>query len=238
MGLKPLHDWVLIRRDEPEEITAGGIIIPASARSEPSRGVVEAIGPGRYKKDRGKKEERFVPTVLKPGQWVFFPEYAARDAELDGGKVTLIREEDILGTFEGRSKPAGEKHQQTERRKEGPPAEKNAARAPENVRKKKTAVRTKPGKAAKPRKAVKQTTVPKKKTKTASPKDKGEKKLKAEKTVSARKTPKKTPKKTAKKVKKTTPKKPTAKKAASKKTVRKKTALKRIVPKKKTPRKR
>jgi len=234
MGLKPLHDWVLIRRDEPEEITAGGIIIPASARSEPSRGVVEAIGPGAYKKDRGKKEERFVPTVLKPGQRVFFPEYAARDAELNGGKVTLIREEDIIGTFEGQPKPAGEKHRQAEHRKEAPPAEKNAARGSESVRKKKTVMKTKQGKAAKPRKAVKQTAAPKKKTKTVSPKTKGEKKLKAEKTVST----KKTPKKTAGKVKKTTSKKPTAKKTASQKTVRKKTALKRIVSKKKTSRKR
>lgn len=232
MRLKPLHDWVLIRKDEPEEITAGGIIIPASARSEPSRGVVEAIGPGKYKKDRGKKEERFVPTVLKPGQWVFFPEYAARDAELDGGKVTLIREEDILGTFEGQPKPPGEKHHQAKRRKEEPPAEKNAARGSESVRK--TAIRTKPGKAAKPWKAVKKTAVPKKKTKTASPKNKGGKKLKAEKPVSS----KKTPKKTAGKVKKITSKKPTAKKTASQKTVREKTALKKIVPKKKTSRKR
>jgi chaperonin GroES len=60
MGFRPLHDWVLIRRNEPEEKTGGGIIIPDAARSKAAEGIVEAIGPGRYKEEKGKKEKKFI----------------------------------------------------------------------------------------------------------------------------------------------------------------------------------
>lgn len=99
MRLKPLHDWVLIRRSEPEGRTAGGVIIPRVAEEKQTRGVVEAVGPGRVMK--GKKGEKFVSTVLRPGQQVFFGEFAARDINLDGEEITLVREESILGVFEG-----------------------------------------------------------------------------------------------------------------------------------------
>ena len=227
MGLKPLHDWVLIRRDESEERTAGGIIIPASARSEPSRGVVEAIGPGMYKKEHGRKEERFVPTVLKPGQRVFFPQYAARDAELDGGEVTLVREEDILGTLEGQPKPPEEKHSRAGSRKEQPPVEINTANRVKAVHVKKTVPKTKPGKTAKPRKAVKRPAAPKRKTTTAPAKRKGDKKEKT-KRPAARKTSTGTARKKTKTIaKKTATKKPAAKKTAPKRTVSTKKTLRK-----------
>ena len=70
MGFRPLHDWVLIKRSKPEEKTSGGIIIPDAARSKSTEGIVEAIGPGKFeqekgKKEKDKKEKKFVPTVLK-----------------------------------------------------------------------------------------------------------------------------------------------------------------------------
>jgi chaperonin GroES len=99
MRLRPLHDWVLLRRGEPAGRSAGGIIIPESAKEKQSEGIVEAVGPGRVRK--GKRGERFVPTVLRPGQRVFFTDYAARDINLDGKMITVIREEDVLGTLEG-----------------------------------------------------------------------------------------------------------------------------------------
>ncbi len=102
MRLKPLHDWAVIRRIEPEEKTAGGIVIPDSAKDKPSQGIVEAIGPGRYKTEQGKKEKKFIPTVLRPGQRVIFIDYMANDIEFNGEEITLIREDDILGTFEGK----------------------------------------------------------------------------------------------------------------------------------------
>jgi chaperonin GroES len=99
MKLRPLHDWVLLKRGEPAGKSVGGIIIPESAKEKQSEGTVEAVGPGRIRK--GKKGEKFVPTVLKPGQRVFFTDYAARDINLDEELITVIREEDILGTLEG-----------------------------------------------------------------------------------------------------------------------------------------
>ncbi len=215
MALKPIHDWVLLRRDRSEERTPGGIIIPASATSEPSRGVVEAIGPGKYKKESGRKEERFVPTILKPGQWVFFPGYAARDVELNGEKITLIREEDILGTFEGRPKSL-EEHPRAEIRKEQPSSEMKAAGRVEGVRVKKTVVKTKPQKAAK------RTSAPKKKEKTAPAKKTGEKKVKTKKTAAKKTSERSVRKKTPGRVKKTTSKKTPARKTTTKKTAAKK----------------
>lgn len=99
MKLRPLHDWVLLKRGEAAGKSAGGIIIPESAKEKQSEGIVEAVGPGRMRK--GKRGEKFVPTVLHPGQRVFFTDYAARDIDLAGEMITVIREEDILGTLEG-----------------------------------------------------------------------------------------------------------------------------------------
>ncbi len=103
MNLKPLQDWAVIRRSEAEEKTSGGIIIPEVAKEKPLEGVIVAIGPGRYTLEKGKEKEKkkkFVPTVLKPGQKVIYQKYAEREIELGGEVVTLVREEDILGTVE------------------------------------------------------------------------------------------------------------------------------------------
>ena len=234
MGFKPLQDWVLIRKDEPEEKTAGGIIIPGSARSEPSRGVVEAIGPGKHKKERGGKQGRFVPTVLRPGQRVFFADYASRDAELDGKKITLIREEDILGTFEGSPKAAGGKHPQAETKKGEPSAGVRKAAGVEEARVDKTVSKTRPKKTARPEKTARKTAAPKRRTKTAPAKKTSvkmaRKKTKAKVQVKTKKTPRKTaPKKTKARVK--------GKKTAVKKPAHKKTASTRTAARKKTPRK-
>jgi chaperonin GroES len=121
MGFKPLHDWVLIRRGTPEEKTIGGIIIPDAARSKPTEGIVEAIGPGRYKQEKDKKEKKFVPTVLKPGQQVMFIDYMAKDVTLDGQEITLIREEDILGTIETSNALTTKKPYHVEVKKDRPP---------------------------------------------------------------------------------------------------------------------
>jgi len=98
MKLKPLHDWAVIKRLNAEEKTAGGIIIPDVAKERPSEGVVISIGPGKYTIEKGRL--KFTPTTIKPGQRIFYSEYSAIDAELDGREFTLVREEDILGTFE------------------------------------------------------------------------------------------------------------------------------------------
>lgn len=121
MKIRPLQDWVRVRRDEPEEMTSGGIIIPQSAKDKPAKGIVEAVGPGGYKKEHEKEEKTFVPTVLKPGQRVIFRDYAARDFEIDGEKITLVREEDVLGTIEGSSGvPSLKKQHEIQAKKDQP----------------------------------------------------------------------------------------------------------------------
>ncbi len=101
MKIRPLHDWAVINRVDSEEKTAGGIIIPVMAREKPADGVVEAIGPGKYSAQGERKKGKFVPTVVKPGERVVFTDFMAKDVEVEGRKVTLVREEDILGIYEG-----------------------------------------------------------------------------------------------------------------------------------------
>jgi chaperonin GroES len=106
MKLKPLQDWAVIQKEEPEERTAGGIIIPDAAKDKPTRGVVLAIGPGRFKDDderksgHGKKEKKFIPTTLRAGQRILYGKYSAREFDVDGETFTLVREEDVLGILE------------------------------------------------------------------------------------------------------------------------------------------
>lgn len=119
MGLRPLHDWVLIRRTGSGEKTSGGIFIPESAREKNAEGIIEAVGPGRYKKEPGKKG-RFVPTVLKPGQHICFTDYMAKDIEVDGQEVTLIREEDVLGLMETSGAVVVKKEHTVAQKKEQP----------------------------------------------------------------------------------------------------------------------
>src|SRR5512139_50125 len=132
MNLKPLQDWAVIRRSEAEERTSGGIIIPEVAKEKPLEGIIVAIGPGRYKPEKGKEKEKkkkFVPTVLKPGQRVIYQKYAEREVELDGEVVTLVREEDILGTVEDYAVTEKKTHA-IEKKREGSVEVRNKAHVP------------------------------------------------------------------------------------------------------------
>jgi chaperonin GroES len=110
MGLKPLHDWALIRPAAAEDRTAGGIIIPETAKGKPQEGVILAIGQGRYtepdepgvrKGNKSSQEKIFVKTTLKPGDRVIYEKYAGRNIEMDGEELILVREEDVLGQMVG-----------------------------------------------------------------------------------------------------------------------------------------
>jgi chaperonin GroES len=112
MPLRPLHDWAVIQQLESQEQTAGGIIIPDTAKEKPAEGVVVAIGPGKYKTEKGKgkgkgkeKKKKFIPTSVRPGQHVMYAKYMATEVELDGTTYVLVREEDILGAIEDVSMP-------------------------------------------------------------------------------------------------------------------------------------
>lgn len=114
MKLRPLQDWAVILPSGAEEMTAGGIYIPDTAKTKPHEGVVEAIGPGAYEEEKhGKKKEagkerKFTPTTVKPGDRVLYEPYAGRTYKIDGEERILVRERDILGMV-GPAKEAPEK---------------------------------------------------------------------------------------------------------------------------------
>ena len=92
MGFRPLHDRVLVRRVEAEEKTAGGIIIPDTAKEKPQQGKVIAAGNGKAKDD-GKR----VPLDVKAGDVILFGKYSGQEIKLDGEEYLIMREEEILG---------------------------------------------------------------------------------------------------------------------------------------------
>lgn len=94
LNVRPLHDRILVRRMAEEEKTAGGIIIPDTAKEKPQRGEVVATGKGRVTED-GKT----MPLEVKSGDTVLFSKYSGTELKLDGKEYLMIREEDVLGVF-------------------------------------------------------------------------------------------------------------------------------------------
>jgi chaperonin GroES len=92
MGFRPLHDRVLIRRVEAEEKTAGGIIIPDTAREKPMEGEVVAVGPGA-RDESGKVQ----PLDVKAGDRVLFGKWSGTEVKLDGEDLIIMKESDIMG---------------------------------------------------------------------------------------------------------------------------------------------
>jgi chaperonin GroES len=95
MGFRPLHDRVLIRRVEAEEKTAGGIIIPDTAKEKPMEGEVVAVGPGA-RDDSGKVQ----PLELKAGDRVLFGKWSGTEIKLDGEDLIIMKESDIMGIID------------------------------------------------------------------------------------------------------------------------------------------
>lgn len=95
MNVKPLHDRILVKRLDSEEKTAGGIIIPDTAKEKPVQGKVVAVGAG--KKD--EKGGRIVMDV-KAGDKVLFSRYGGTEVKVDGDELLIMREDDILGIIE------------------------------------------------------------------------------------------------------------------------------------------
>lgn len=95
MNIRPLNDRLLVKRLEEEETTAGGIIIPDSAKEKPAEGEVVAVGPGKAN-DSGER----VALQVKAGDRVLFSKYGGTDVKLDGEDYLIMREDDILGVVE------------------------------------------------------------------------------------------------------------------------------------------
>jgi chaperonin GroES len=96
MNIKPLNDRIVIKRFEAEDKTAGGILLPDSAKNKPQKGEVLAVGPGRVLKD-GKRQ----PLQVKVGDTVLFTNWAGDEfKQSHGDNVLLMREEDVLAVVE------------------------------------------------------------------------------------------------------------------------------------------
>ncbi len=95
MGFRPLQDRVLIRRVEQEEKTAGGIIIPDTAKEKPMEGEVVAVGPGARSED-GKIH----PLDVKAGDRVLFGKWSGTEIKIDGEDLIIMKESDIMGVIE------------------------------------------------------------------------------------------------------------------------------------------
>lgn len=95
MQLKPLDDRVVVRPLSAEETTAGGIVLPDTAKEKPQRGKVVAVGPGRLL-DNGER----CPVAVQVGDEVLFGKYGGTDIEVEGEEVKILRESDILAKVE------------------------------------------------------------------------------------------------------------------------------------------
>ena len=99
MKFRPLHDRVLLRRLDSEEKTAGGIIIPDTAKEKPMEGEVVAVGTGTVD-DKGS----LVPLAVKDGDMVLFSKWSGTEVTIDGEELLVVKESDIMGIIEDASK--------------------------------------------------------------------------------------------------------------------------------------
>jgi chaperonin GroES len=95
MSFRPLHDRVVVRRIDSEEKSAGGIIIPDTAKEKPSEGVVVSVGPGA-RDETGK----IVPLDVKDGDRILFGKWSGTEVKLNGEDVLIMKESDIMGVIQ------------------------------------------------------------------------------------------------------------------------------------------
>ena len=95
MKLKPLHDRIIVKRVEEEEKTAGGIIIPDTAKEKPQQGKVIAAGAGKFADDGSRS-----PLEVKEGDRILFSKYSGSEIKLEGEELLIMREDDVLAILE------------------------------------------------------------------------------------------------------------------------------------------
>lgn len=94
MNLRPLSDRVVVRRMEEEKTTAGGIVLPDSAKEKPVKGEILAVGEGK-RADNGT----VIPMSVKVGDKVLFGKYAGQEIKVDGQEVLVMREDDVIAVL-------------------------------------------------------------------------------------------------------------------------------------------
>jgi chaperonin GroES len=95
MKFRPLHDRIVVRRIDAEEKTAGGIIIPDTAKEKPQQGEVIAVGPGAR-----NEQGQLVPLDVKAGDTVLFGKWSGTEVKIDGEDLLIMKESDIMGVLE------------------------------------------------------------------------------------------------------------------------------------------
>ncbi len=95
ISLKPLGSRVVVEPIEQEEVTAGGIVLPETAKEKPQKGTVLSVGPG----DRDEDGER-IPMDVTPGETVLYAKYAGTEIKIDGKKLLILKESDLLAIVE------------------------------------------------------------------------------------------------------------------------------------------
>jgi chaperonin GroES len=95
MKIRPLHDRILVKRVEEQEVKKGGIIIPDTAKEKPQEGKVIAAGTGKVNDD-GKK----IPLDVKAGDRILFGKYSGSEVKVEDEEYLILREEDVLGIIE------------------------------------------------------------------------------------------------------------------------------------------
>jgi len=98
MSFRPLHDRVVVRRIEAEQKTAGGIIIPDTAKEKPQEGEIVAVGPGARGDDGA-----IHPLDVKAGDRVLFGKWSGTEVKIDGEELLIMKESDIMGVIETKS---------------------------------------------------------------------------------------------------------------------------------------
>jgi chaperonin GroES len=94
MKIRPLHDRILVKREEEKEVKKGGIIIPDTAKEKPQEGKVVAVGGGKVNED-GKK----IPLDVKAGDKILFGKYSGTEIKIDGQEYLILREDEVLAVI-------------------------------------------------------------------------------------------------------------------------------------------
>ena len=95
-GVRPLHDKILVKRDEAASKTESGIFLPEASKDKPKTGIIEAVGDGALNTDTGER----IPLTVKKGDRVIFSSYSGTEIKIDGQDLLIMSEDDILAVID------------------------------------------------------------------------------------------------------------------------------------------
>ncbi len=95
-SIKPLHDKIIVRRDEAETKTKSGIFLPETSKDRPKTGTIEAVGDGKLNTDTGER----IPLSVKAGDRIIFSSYSGTEVKLEGEELLIMSEDDILAVIQ------------------------------------------------------------------------------------------------------------------------------------------